>query len=386
MTLNDAVDLSEYVRDRGLPQVLDFPFQQVASAYASGATGSKGVANRLADDDYFRTANGVDPSFTTFLGNHDMGRAAQQILTQAPGLTGQSLVQHVLLGYDLLYLLRGAPAVLYGDEVGMIGSGGDQQARQDMFPTQVSDWQTQPRVGSPPIGKGSSFAVTDNPIQAQLRTLSALRDAHPELSTGSSVVRYAQNGVLVVSRIDLASGKEVVVGFNNGATAAHVTVATATPGASWSIAFGSGTASGSLALTIPPVSAVLAVPSASLPATPAATPGADGQARRADVALSPLGQRPRRARIGDVRDAAQGRHLAARRRRRLGAVPRLPRARALRQAGAGGCGCRRPRRQRLGRGLEGRLRDTESLTVLDASAERVETRLVVRSHRRRGST
>ena len=144
---------------------------QVASAYASGASGAKGVANRLADDDYFRTANGIDPSFTTFLGNHDMGRAALQILTQAPGLAGPSLVQHVLFGYDLLYLLRGAPAVLYGDEVGMIGSGGDQQARQDMFPTQVPDWQTQQRVGSPPIGKGSSLALTGNPIQSQLRSL-----------------------------------------------------------------------------------------------------------------------------------------------------------------------------------------------------------------------
>jgi glycosidase len=37
ITLNDAVDLSEFVRDRGVPQVLDFPFQQVASAYAAGA-------------------------------------------------------------------------------------------------------------------------------------------------------------------------------------------------------------------------------------------------------------------------------------------------------------------------------------------------------------
>jgi hypothetical protein len=146
-----------------------------------------------------------------------------------------------------------------------------------MFPTQVSDWQTQTRVGSPPIGMGSSFAVTDNPIQAQLRTLSALRDAHPELSTGSSVVRYAQNGVLVVSRIDLASGKEIVVAFNNGTTTAHVTVATATPGASWSIAFGSGTSTGSLALTIPPVSAVAAVPSASLPATRAGNPALVGK-------------------------------------------------------------------------------------------------------------
>src|SRR6478736_123024 len=188
VTLNDAVDLSAFVRDRGLPQVLDFPFQQVASAYASGATGSKGVANRLADDDYFRTANGIDPSFTTFLGNHDMGRAAQQILTQAPGLTGQSLVQHVLLGYDLLYLLRGAPAVLYGDEVGMIGSGGDQQARQDMFPTQVADWKTQTRVGGAPIGAGSSLGITSNPIEAQLKTLASIRDAHPELATGATVV------------------------------------------------------------------------------------------------------------------------------------------------------------------------------------------------------
>ena len=54
----------------------------------------------------------------------------------------------VLLGYDLMYLMRGAPTVYYGDEVGMMGRGGDQAARQDMFPTQVQDWQTEDRVGS----------------------------------------------------------------------------------------------------------------------------------------------------------------------------------------------------------------------------------------------
>jgi hypothetical protein len=48
-----------------------------------------------------------------------------------------------------------------------------------MFPTQVSDWQTESRVGSPPIGKGSSFDVTDNPIELQLKQLSAVRDAYP---------------------------------------------------------------------------------------------------------------------------------------------------------------------------------------------------------------
>jgi len=271
VTLNDAVDLSDFVRTRGLPQVLDFPFQQVATGFAAGATGAKGLADRLNDDDYFRTPNGIDPAFPTFLGNHDMGRGAQQILSQAPGLSPAALLQRVELGYDLLYLLRGAPVVQWGDEVGMIGSGGDKAAREDMFPTQVTDWQTEQRVGGPPIGKGSSFDVT-NPLEGHLQQLAALRDAHPELSTGASVIRKAQGAVLVVSRIDLATGREVVVAFNNGTTAAKVTVSTATPGATWSVVFGTGTASGDLTLTIPPVSAVAAVPSAPLPATAPGTP------------------------------------------------------------------------------------------------------------------
>lgn len=256
VTLNDAVDLSAYVRDRGLPQVLDFPFQEVASAYASGSSGARGVANRLTDDDYFRTANGVDPAFTTFLGNHDLGRAAQQILSQAPGLSGNALLQRVLLGYDLLYLLRGAPAVLYGDEVGMIGSGGDQQARQDMFPTQVADWKTQTRVGGPPIGNGSSLGITTNPIEEHLTELAALRDARPELATGASIVRYAKDAVLVVSRIDLANRRETVVAFNNGNTRATVSFQTT---------------GGEVSAIIEPVSSkVLPIPP--IPAFPPSTP------------------------------------------------------------------------------------------------------------------
>jgi glycosidase len=272
VTLNDAVDLSAYVRDRGLPQVLDFPLQQVAVAYASGASGSRGVAQRISDDDYFRTPNGIDPSFTTFLGNHDMGRGAEQILQQAPGLSGNALLQRVLLGYNVLYLLRGAPASLYGDEIGMAGPGGDKAARQDMFPTQVSDWQTETRVGSPPIGKGSGLDVAGNPLGLQMKALAAVRDAHPELSTGASVVRLATGPVLVISRLDLATGHEVVTAFNNGTTPATVTVPTASPNATWSIAFGAGSASGNLTLTIPPVSAIVAVPSTTIPKAPPPRP------------------------------------------------------------------------------------------------------------------
>jgi glycosidase len=271
VTLDDAVDLSDFVRTRGVPQLLDFPFQQVASAYAAGATGARGIGRRLDEDDYFRIANGIDPMFATFLGNHDMGRAAQQILTQAPGLSGASLLRHVELGWDLLYLLRGAPVVQWGDEVGMIGSGGDRAAREDMFPTQVSDWQTEQRVGGPAIGKGSSFDVA-NPLEGHLKQLAGLRDDYPELSTGASVVRRAQDAVLVVSRLDQATGHEVVVAFNNGSAAAAVTVPTATPGATWRVVFGTGTVNGGLTLTIPPVSAVVAVPSGAMPKAAPAKP------------------------------------------------------------------------------------------------------------------
>ena len=271
VTLNDAIDLADYARSRGLPQVLDFPYQTVASAYAAGFSGAKGIAQRLADDDYFRLPDGSDPAFPTFLGNHDMGRAAQQILAQSPGLSPSALLQHVLLGYDLLYLLRGAPVVMSGDEVGMIGAGGDKAARQDMFPTQVGEWRTESRVGSPPIGNGSSFDVTDNPIEAQLRTLAALRDRYPELATGASVVRYASGPVLVVSRIDVATGAELITAFNNGDNPARVTVATGTPGSAWSLAFGSGTATAGagagVTLSIPPVSAIVARPAATSPAS-----------------------------------------------------------------------------------------------------------------------
>jgi hypothetical protein len=83
-------------------------------------------------------------------------------------------------------------------------------------------------------------------------------------------VRYAKDAVLVVSRVDVATGREVVTAFNNGAKSATVKVQTATPGATWSIAFGTGTAGGDLTLTIPPVSAVVAVPSATM--TKAAPP------------------------------------------------------------------------------------------------------------------
>jgi len=270
---NDDTYVSQFVRDRGLPIALDFPFQEVAAGYVAGRTNAKALRDRLDDDDYYRTPNGVAPTPPTFLGNHDMGRAAYQV-EQRGG--GEALLQRVELGYDLMYLMRGAPVVYYGDEVGMIGRGGDQQARQDMFPTQVQEWQTQERVGSPPIGAGSSFDVTNNPLELELKQLAALRDAHPALSNGASIVRYASGRVLVFSRVDAAAKREYLAAFNSGTTAATVQFSTITPRSNWTALLGSANLStapdGSASLTLAPLAALLLKADQEVPVTPAQAP------------------------------------------------------------------------------------------------------------------
>jgi glycosidase len=230
----DAATLASYVRERGVPNVIDFPLQDALVRFAGGSAGARGISTRLADDDYFRGPSGIAPTPATFLGNHDIGRAALKIREQGGG-DGIELEHRLQLGYALLYFLRGAPVVYYGDEVGMIGRGGDKAAREDMFPTKVGEWQTEERVGGPPIGTGSSFDVdtVQNDVAASVRVFGQLRERFPALATGPTVVRYAREGVLVVSRFDLDDRREYLVVVNASEEEQAVNVVTATPSSLW---------------------------------------------------------------------------------------------------------------------------------------------------------
>jgi glycosidase len=275
--VSDAVELSAFVRQRGLPNVLDFPAQDALVRYASGSAGARGIAARLDDDDYFARPDGIAHTPPTFLGNHDMGRAAALLRNLAPGASLDELLRRDLLAHSLLYLLRGAPVVYYGDELGLIGRGGDRAARQDLFPTQVAEWRTQERLGEPPIGAASSFDRAENPIARHLRALGALRDAHPALSTGATVLRASTGPTLAFSRIDAAARREYVAAFNAGTAPARMTVQTATPGAAWTPLLGTdarpaATASGALTLDVPALGAVLLRAGADLPVAAPAAP------------------------------------------------------------------------------------------------------------------
>ena len=93
----------------------------------------------------------------------------------------------------LMFLTRGQPVVYYGDEQGFIGAGGDKDARQDMFATQVAAVHRPSPARRTPSGSIDRFD-TDAPLYQHIAALSALREANPALADGAQIQRYASSG------------------------------------------------------------------------------------------------------------------------------------------------------------------------------------------------
>lgn len=274
--------LSTYVRDRDLPSVLDFPMQRMVVEFASGKRSGNGLVRQFAKDDYFNAGERPDGivrnaySLATFLGNHDMGRVGNLIRTES-GATGKGLLDRVRLAHSVLFLMRGAPVVYYGDEVGMAGRGGDAAARQDMFPTQVAEWRTEERVGSSPIGSGSSLtaAAERHPMAVHIAALSRLRSTYPALVSGALVTRESVNGAAAWSRISASERREFIVVVNSGDRAQRLRITTSTPSSKFVGVFGGtgiarSSAAGALTISVPPRGAVVYRAASLLPRTPAA--------------------------------------------------------------------------------------------------------------------
>ena len=88
-----------------------------------------------------RTRDSNAYQLPTFLGNHDMGRIGLFIRQANSGATDDEVFARDRLAHELMYFSRGNPVIYYGDEQGFVGDGGDQDARQDMFPSQVATVQ-----------------------------------------------------------------------------------------------------------------------------------------------------------------------------------------------------------------------------------------------------
>ena len=181
--VRDAVALSTYVRERGLPNVLDFPLQDPVVRFAAGVAGSRGIASRFADDDYYALPNGVVHTPPTFLGNHDVGRAALNIL--AAGTTRSDCSSACYSDTRCSTFSAAHPLSTMATRSALSEAAGT-RPRVRICSRPECEWRTQIRVGSGAIGTRSSFELVNHPISRHLRTLATLRDRHPALSTGAS--------------------------------------------------------------------------------------------------------------------------------------------------------------------------------------------------------
>ena len=213
--------LSYYTTDSDMPGVLDFRLQGSVRNYVSQGDSAQNLRAFFENDDVFIDEDSSAYSLPTFIGNHDMGRFGY-FLREDNGtrLDDNALLSRMKLAHALMYFSRGVPVVYYGDEQGFAGDGGDQDARQDMFPSQVASYQDDDLIATNATPADDNFD-TSHPLYRTLADYAALRQAHPALQTGAQIHRYAANGagIYAFSRIDRAEQIEYVVAFNNGAAA-----------------------------------------------------------------------------------------------------------------------------------------------------------------------
>lgn len=221
---------SSYVTSQQVESVLDFPFQKRVTRFAAYGGNTIELASLFNSDDLYTTATTNAAGLITFMGNHDMGRIGYFIRDAVLESDTVGALERAKLANALLLLLRGSPAVYYGDEKGLAGIGGDKQARQDLFATQVTDWQTAPRIGAEPAGTTSLFS-TVHPLETQIKQLQALIAGNPALRAGTQQVRTGEGDVFVVTRY--AQNQEYFIAFNGSDEKSSADFKVSTVGAKW---------------------------------------------------------------------------------------------------------------------------------------------------------
>ena len=195
----DVALLARHTWSHGLPAVLDFGFAVALREAVAGNRGTDVMARVFADDVLYKGGPDSALQLATFVSNHDQGRFAHFVRAARPGVGDEEVSQRVLLAHAMLLTLRGAPVLYYGDEQGFEGTGGDENARQDMFATRFE---------------------RQHPLYRAFAELVHLRHAVVALRRGRQITRSASPapGLFAVSRIDPASGREILIAFNTSTT------------------------------------------------------------------------------------------------------------------------------------------------------------------------
>ncbi|MFA7763021.1 pullulanase-type alpha-1,6-glucosidase [Streptomyces sp. NRRL S-448] len=283
----DTAVTSPYVTRGKLDATLDFPLQDAIRAYASQGAAAGRLAAVLGDDYRYTSGKANAYEQVTFLGNHDMGRFATFLKQDRPGAGEQELLERYRLANELMFFSRGNPVIYSGDEQGFTGAGGDKDARQPLFATQVADYLDDDQLGTVRTHASDAYDP-GHPLYQQISALSKLTKAHPALRDGVQSERFADGSVYAFARTDTKTRTEYLVAANNGAASRTVEI-DAPAGAQYRTLYGGtalirASAAGKLTVPVPALASVVlqAVTPAAKPAVKptltlkAPAPGATG--------------------------------------------------------------------------------------------------------------
>ena len=266
--------------------VIDFPFQAAAQRFAAASGPTSALHDFFVGDDWYTDADSNVYQLPTFLGNHDMGRIGFFIRQANSGAADDEVFDRDRLAHELMYFARGNPVIYYGDEQGFVGDGGDQDARQDMFPSAVATYNDDDLIATDSTTAVENYSQT-HPLYTAIRSLADVTKAHPALRNGPQQSRYSTDGagIYAFSRLDRASGREYVVALNNSEQEQTAFIPTsAGRRAAFSRVYGDGAATAKtdagrrLGVTVPPLSTVVYRSDGAIPLSPAAP----------DIAVEPL--------------------------------------------------------------------------------------------------
>jgi glycosidase len=268
---------SRYMTELGFPSVLDFGFNDAALLYAAGGESARVLSDFFDTDDWYTGPTSNASTLVKFIGNHDIGRVGSFVRNGNPGAGPAEELSRVRLALEIMYLTRGIPVVYYGDEQGFVGDGGDQGARQSMFPSLVPSYNDDDLIATPATTADSNFDQ-EHPLFRSITELGSLRAAHPTLVTGAQIERYTDEGpgAYVVSRIDRADKIEYLIAVNNSGGDRRVTLTTGTPSSEFIPVYpGNGAAvesdeSGEVTIVVPALGTVVLRAAAPIPASEAA--------------------------------------------------------------------------------------------------------------------
>ncbi|MFI8422883.1 pullulanase-type alpha-1,6-glucosidase [Streptomyces sp. NPDC085479] len=219
----DTAVTSPYVTRGRLDATLDFPFQDAARAFASQGAGADRLAKVFADDYKYTARHANAYEQVTFLGNHDMGRFGTFLKQDNPNASDAELLRRATLANELMFLSRGNPVIYSGDEQGFTGAGGDKDARQTLFASQVADYLDDDQLGTDRTHATDAYD-TGHPVYRSIAALSKLTREHPALRDGVQRQRYAEGSVYAASRTDAKQRVEYLVAANGSTEAKTVTV------------------------------------------------------------------------------------------------------------------------------------------------------------------